>query len=180
MLYVYFFFFSSRRRHTRYWRDWSSDVCSSDLDRLGSGHGDLRVDSALRQVVQAGGELAPPGGTHLEHRRDLAVRRERPGERREAREEGLATRGEGRLLGGHRVEAVELGRRRHEPVVADRDEDALAQVRVEDALEPGASLCPVEAADLDARDAHARKDGVVQHHGADEREHADGRDEGRG
>src|SRR5215203_4671854 len=26
------FFFSSRRRHTRYWRDWSSDVCSSDLD----------------------------------------------------------------------------------------------------------------------------------------------------
>src|SRR3712207_7131915 len=28
---VKFFFFSSRRRHTRYWRDWSSDVCSSDL-----------------------------------------------------------------------------------------------------------------------------------------------------
>src|SRR3712207_8731868 len=27
----YVFFFSSRRRHTRYWRDWSSDVCSSDL-----------------------------------------------------------------------------------------------------------------------------------------------------
>src|SRR5690606_39417589 len=32
------FFFSSRRRHTRFSRDWSSDVCSSDLDvatRLG-------------------------------------------------------------------------------------------------------------------------------------------------
>src|SRR5690606_39670082 len=28
------FFFSSRRRHTRFSRDWSSDVCSSDL------HGD--------------------------------------------------------------------------------------------------------------------------------------------
>src|SRR5206468_6838233 len=27
-----FFFFSSRRRHTRSDRDWSSDVCSSDLD----------------------------------------------------------------------------------------------------------------------------------------------------
>src|SRR5215210_8093000 len=26
------FFFSSRRRHTRYIGDWSSDVCSSDLD----------------------------------------------------------------------------------------------------------------------------------------------------
>src|SRR5690625_7676246 len=28
------FFFSSRRRHTRLPRDWSSDVCSSDLPRL--------------------------------------------------------------------------------------------------------------------------------------------------
>src|SRR3712207_2038448 len=27
-----FFLFSSRRRHTVYWRDWSSGVCSSDLD----------------------------------------------------------------------------------------------------------------------------------------------------
>src|SRR3989449_5404302 len=27
----FFFFFSSRRRHTRCSRDWSSDVCSSDL-----------------------------------------------------------------------------------------------------------------------------------------------------
>src|SRR3989440_13024191 len=29
----FFFFFSSRRRHTRSDRDWSSDVCSSDLVR---------------------------------------------------------------------------------------------------------------------------------------------------
>src|SRR5438874_9815896 len=29
-----FFFFSSRRRHTRSLRDWSSDVCSSDLDAV--------------------------------------------------------------------------------------------------------------------------------------------------
>src|SRR2546421_4283749 len=29
---AYFFFFSSRRRHTRSDRDWSSDVCSSDLE----------------------------------------------------------------------------------------------------------------------------------------------------
>src|SRR3989442_7697806 len=36
LLYVnlFFFFFSSRRRHTRCGRDWSSDVCSSDLNRL--------------------------------------------------------------------------------------------------------------------------------------------------
>src|SRR3712207_2086099 len=35
----YFFFFSSRRRHTRYWRDWSSDVCSSDLKSTDNGNG---------------------------------------------------------------------------------------------------------------------------------------------
>src|SRR5690606_40311423 len=29
------FFFSSRRRHTRFSRDWSSDVCSSDLEIAG-------------------------------------------------------------------------------------------------------------------------------------------------
>src|SRR5690554_7541800 len=33
--FFFFFFFSSRRRHTRCGRDWSSDVCSSDLMRLG-------------------------------------------------------------------------------------------------------------------------------------------------
>src|SRR5215510_13452062 len=36
-----FFFFSSRRRHTRWPRDWSSDVCSSDLherSRRGIGY----------------------------------------------------------------------------------------------------------------------------------------------
>src|SRR6266498_3059133 len=31
MVFLFFFFFSSRRRHTRCGRDWSSDVCSSDL-----------------------------------------------------------------------------------------------------------------------------------------------------
>src|SRR5258707_11067783 len=38
-----FFFFSSRRRHTRYWRDWSSDVCSSDLF-----YGSRKMVEALR------------------------------------------------------------------------------------------------------------------------------------
>src|SRR2546421_2373577 len=31
LFFFFFFFFSSRRRHTRSDRDWSSDVCSSDL-----------------------------------------------------------------------------------------------------------------------------------------------------
>src|SRR5581483_1890631 len=38
----------SRRRHTRYWRDWSSDVCSSDLLKLMATRG-----------VFIGGGIAP-------------------------------------------------------------------------------------------------------------------------
>src|SRR5256885_6460606 len=62
-----FFFFSSRRRHTRLQGDWSSDVCSSDLDagRARSRH--RRRDRGLpplpAQGPQAHGReppLAPP------------------------------------------------------------------------------------------------------------------------
>src|SRR5712692_10900860 len=44
-----FFFFSSRRRHTRWNCDWSSDVCSSDLD-IGE-----KADAVDRSVDDAGG-----------------------------------------------------------------------------------------------------------------------------
>src|SRR5690625_313496 len=43
---VYCSFFSSRRRHTRWPRDWSSDVCSSDLCRLWHDQG-LEVSVAV-------------------------------------------------------------------------------------------------------------------------------------
>src|SRR6266581_8240395 len=43
-----FFFFSSRRRHTRWTGDWSSDVCSSDLDAQGFV-GDLTAAAAELQ-----------------------------------------------------------------------------------------------------------------------------------
>src|SRR3712207_680448 len=44
----FYFFFSSRRRHTRYWRDWSSDVCSSDLilTEGGAVHAGCNVENA--------------------------------------------------------------------------------------------------------------------------------------
>src|SRR5215510_181131 len=46
-----FFFFSSRRRHTRWPRDWSSDVCSSDLcDCLDCDRMDLRVVSSAERA----------------------------------------------------------------------------------------------------------------------------------
>src|SRR5699024_11286722 len=53
--------FSSRRRHTRSKRDWSSDVCSSDLDAaLVSGatafvaHNDLLAMGVLRRLAERG------------------------------------------------------------------------------------------------------------------------------
>src|SRR2546421_1294837 len=43
VLYCGFFFFSSRRRHTRSDRDWSSDVCSSDLALIKAGVDAVKV-----------------------------------------------------------------------------------------------------------------------------------------
>src|SRR5690606_40265587 len=56
-----FFFFSSRRRHTRFSRDWSSDVCSSDL-----------MPSSLPPAPRHPGPPAPhhpPVGARSEERR---------------------------------------------------------------------------------------------------------------
>src|SRR5699024_12152622 len=56
----WYFFFSSRRRHTRSKRDWSSDVCSSDL--------------AGRGPPGAGARLAPaPGPVRSDHRAALVA-----------------------------------------------------------------------------------------------------------
>src|SRR3712207_4204533 len=64
-----FFFFSSRRRHTRYWRDWSSDVCSSDLTRPGGLDG-WTMDAAQYELLRAHvldtvDELVGPDGSVL-------------------------------------------------------------------------------------------------------------------
>src|SRR5690348_18287300 len=48
-----FFFFSSRRRHTRWTGDWSSDVCSSDLLELDrDAHQAAGVDGVVGRVGQ--------------------------------------------------------------------------------------------------------------------------------
>src|SRR5690625_1102930 len=51
-----FFFFSSRRRHTRWPRDWSSDVCSSDLAKEIS-------DEHLEELCESGTDAIIVGGT---------------------------------------------------------------------------------------------------------------------
>src|SRR5690606_41038719 len=53
--YFLFFFFSSRRRHTRFSRDWSSDVCSSDLKVLiDAEHSWIQdaIDDLAREMMQ--------------------------------------------------------------------------------------------------------------------------------
>src|SRR5688572_32574370 len=57
-LFVFVFFFSSRRRHTRFDCDWSSDVCSSDLVKGWRLHNMIRREFA--QVMQEVDLLAIP------------------------------------------------------------------------------------------------------------------------
>src|SRR6266702_23937 len=61
---IFFFFFSSRRRHTRWPRDWSSDVCSSDLAVLASrpdAHAPVSTQHVAGRAQDATYEL--PGRT---------------------------------------------------------------------------------------------------------------------
>src|SRR5438105_7959873 len=55
----FFFFFSSRRRHTRSTRDWSSDVCSSDL--LRNGYLYYATPTSIERFKLNPGELKPAG-----------------------------------------------------------------------------------------------------------------------
>src|SRR5439155_13418517 len=47
-----FFFFSSRRQHTRWPRDWSSDVCSSDLSFMRAN-----TENSRRETVRHAREM---------------------------------------------------------------------------------------------------------------------------
>src|SRR5450755_3431108 len=72
-----FFFFSSRRRHTRWTGDWSSDVCSSDLGADGVG---CDPDLSRRQNRQAAGERRRAPLPH-DRMADVADGRRRPDDR---------------------------------------------------------------------------------------------------
>src|SRR2546421_6006883 len=60
-LHVLVFFFSSRRRHTRSDRDWSSDVCSSDLSIVIIEH-NMEVIKCADWVIDLGPEAGERGG----------------------------------------------------------------------------------------------------------------------
>src|SRR5207245_6166418 len=53
LTFLFIFFFSSRRRHTRCYRDWSSDVCSSDLCET-----DLGAPKSVSQYIANAGDGA--------------------------------------------------------------------------------------------------------------------------
>src|SRR5437868_14253411 len=57
-MFFFFFFFSSRRRHTRSKRDWSSDVCSSDLIRA-PGASSTRIPKLRLLVTRSFSTRAP-------------------------------------------------------------------------------------------------------------------------
>src|SRR6266496_4600216 len=71
--FFFFFFFSSRRRHTRSLRDWSSDVCSSDL---GLGRSVIAISSrnADATISACGLARSEEHTSELQSRRDLVCR----------------------------------------------------------------------------------------------------------
>src|SRR5699024_12184610 len=95
------FFFSSRRRHTRSKRDWSSDVCSSDLSLhpfAGDADEGVQGGDTLGDVahVGRGGDRAerPPQGTRSEERRvgkECRSRRASEPERKKRKEVQIRT-----------------------------------------------------------------------------------------
>src|SRR2546430_14401934 len=107
------FFFSSRRRHTRFDCDWSSDVCSSDLGKWNINKrtlGDYFPRPSLvshiqqpftatdtlgafdvRALVRGGGVTGQAGGLRPAVRRGLWLPRER--HPKKPRGQGLLTRG---------------------------------------------------------------------------------------
>src|SRR5256886_12998169 len=96
------FFFSSRRRHTRFDCDWSSDVCSSDLlPQHPTGLGGIGGPAQQRPVavrVARARHPAPVRGRHdLAPRRPCPVGRGGGSEERRGGEEGRSRGGPGHL-----------------------------------------------------------------------------------
>src|SRR5690349_24901089 len=79
-----FFFFSSRRRHTRSLRDWSSDVCSSDLAAGRGTAGSTR--SHRTRYIAARWQRRPPPPSSSTSARPAASSTTRSEERRVGKE----------------------------------------------------------------------------------------------
>src|SRR2546429_9215177 len=67
----FFFFFQSRRRNTRCSRDWSSDVCSSDLNYSFNSH--KNDNGAYLTYLQNFGAPIPPGTVNTGQNKDISI-----------------------------------------------------------------------------------------------------------
>src|SRR5688572_32296239 len=93
------FFFSSRRRHTRFDCDWSSDVCSSDLP----GEGPTNLDAA-RHFIGVADELdGELHGTEADYVLSAATVQEELQKRSEERRVGKECRSRGALYDERKV-----------------------------------------------------------------------------
>src|SRR5256885_6540811 len=89
----FYFFFASRRRHTRLQGDWSSDVCSSDLPLavetreacLEAVEAEIRLEVALLDELEDGA-AQPRALAPVAERPDERLRPERSEERRVGKE----------------------------------------------------------------------------------------------
>src|SRR5689334_25144596 len=84
---IYYFFFSSRRRHTRWNCDWSSDVCSSDLKLSRKTACQPKVALSQPPAVgpTVGGWLSATFGWHAVFLLNLRSEERRVGHERRAR-----------------------------------------------------------------------------------------------
>src|SRR3989337_2710562 len=94
-----YFFFSSRRRHTRCYRDWSSDVCSSDLHDASDLWG-MRVFAVTQKLGQNNNKrnvlCIGPAGENLSRIASIMNDRER----------ALARGGPGAVMGSKNLKAI--------------------------------------------------------------------------
>src|SRR5262249_59611517 len=104
-----FFFFSSRRRHTRLVSDWSSDVCSSDLSNLPGGGLDLgAIAKPIGDAISAAADHGPKDEPKDEKpdNRDDKPGEDKAGERSEERRVGKECRS-GWARGGEEKEETD-------------------------------------------------------------------------
>src|SRR5260370_25645674 len=95
-----FFFFSSRRRHTRFKCDWSSDVCSSDLVDAKRGQAFTRASREITIAAKEGG-----GNNDGNFRLRLAMQKAREINMPTDKIQNAIKRGTGELA-GERLEEV--------------------------------------------------------------------------
>src|SRR5690349_22857536 len=107
-----YFFFSSRRRHTRSLRDWSSDVCSSDLVSVARQH---HADHAVGLLTGRGAKQHVDRGavavlTRADGQRHLSVGDHEVSIRRRSEERRVGKEGRSRRPAEHKEERLRDGR----------------------------------------------------------------------